>query len=122
MSVTLSVKEIIKATKGKLLQGDPRVRVKGVSIDSRNFKPRELFVAIIGENYDGHAFVSQVERSASAVVISRQDVTFRTRIPVIRVQDTAKALGRIALAHRKKFNIPIIAITGSSGKTTTKDM
>ncbi len=122
MSVALSAGEIIKATKGKLLQGDPRARVKGVSIDSRNFKTGELFVAIKGENHDGHAFVGQIERSASAVVVSRKDLTFKTKIPVIFVKDTTEALGRIAFAHRKKFKIPVIAITGSSGKTTTKDM
>lgn len=122
MSVALTVAEIIRAAKGKLLHGDPTVKVKGVSIDSRNFKKGELFVAIKGENHDGHTFAGQIEKSASAIVVSRKDLRFKTKIPVILVKDTTEALGKIALAHRKKFNIPIIAITGSSGKTTTKDM
>lgn len=122
MSLNLTIQEILEATDGVLLQGKMSARAGNVSIDSRTFKKGELFVAITGTNFDGHDFIKAVAPKASAVMVSKPDVALPGNKPVIYVKDTVKALGQIALAHRKTFHIPVVAITGSSGKTTTKDM
>ncbi len=118
-----SIKEIIKATQGALLSGKGSIKIKGVSIDSRTAKPGDVFIAIKGEKFDGHDFIAQVIRkSAAALVVSESIKISDKRIPVIRVDDTTKALGSLARFHRDRFSIPVIAITGSAGKTTTKEM
>ncbi len=122
MPLNFTVQDILVATDGVLLQGRPSVRVKAVSTDTRAFKKGALFLAIKGENFDGHNFIGKVAAKACAVIVSRPDIRLSQDKPVIYVKDTVKALGEIAAAHRHKFRIPVIAITGSSGKTTTKDM
>lgn len=100
-----------------------------VSIDSRSMPDGAVFFAIRGEQRDGHDFVPEASKRAGAVVVDQRwwnecgsvkktDI----RSPIIIVDDTVKALGNLARLHRRKFNIPILAITGTSGKTTTKDM
>lgn len=124
----LRVEEILKAVKGKLLSGDPRMRVSGVSTDSRKIRRRELFFAIKGERFDGHNFIPQaVDKGAAAVIIQRAikglPCSGKGKQPAcIRVADTRAALGDLARFYRQRFNIPVIAITGSNGKTTTKEM
>lgn len=118
----LTIETILKATKGVLLQEGKLLQVKGVSINSRTFKRGYAFVAIKGERFDGHRFVmAAVRKGASAVIVS-QSVSVPKTISVIKVQDTTKALGQMARAHRQQFSIPIIALTGSAGKTTTKEL
>ncbi|PCI38371.1 MAG: UDP-N-acetylmuramoyl-tripeptide--D-alanyl-D-alanine ligase [Thiotrichales bacterium] len=92
------------------------------SIDSRTINPGEIFVAIKGEHFDGHNFIKDaIEKGASAVVM--QDVVhFQNQIPKILVKDTSLALGQMAKIWRSQFNIPVVAITGSCGKTSTKEM
>ncbi len=93
----------------------------GVSTDSRSVKVGELFVALSGENFDGHAFVTRAaERGAAAALVSR--VVPEAKIPQILVGDTRLALGRLAQAWRQRFQIPVLALTGSNGKTTVKEM
>ncbi len=117
------LKDIIKAVNGRMIKGALDVSVKGVSIDSRGIKKGELFLAIKGENFDGHRFIQQaIVKGASAVIISKKKISVKADIPIVYVKDTTIALGLIAHLHRCKFNIPIIAITGSAGKTTTKEM
>jgi UDP-N-acetylmuramoyl-tripeptide--D-alanyl-D-alanine ligase len=99
--------------------GDPIFT--GVSTDSRSVNAGELFVALTGENFDGHAFVARAaERGAAAALVSRMfaDVA----IPQLLVTDTRLALGRLAQAWRRRFAIPVLALTGSNGKTTVKEM
>ena len=118
----LTVKEILKATRGKLVQGNPATVVKRVSTDSRDAQKGDLFIALIGDNFDGHDFIVQaVKKQASALVVSKK-IAVPDNIPVISVPDTAKALGNIAQFYRKSFRIPVIAVTGSTGKTTAKEM
>ncbi len=118
-----TLKEIIAATHGVLIQGDQRVNVQRVSSDSRTTQTGDLFIAIKGEHFDGHAFVKKVHhRHAAAVIVSNPALIFPKKLSVILVKDTVKAFGHIARAHRDKFKIPIIAVTGSTGKTTTKEM
>ena len=93
----------------------------GVSTDSRSVEAGQLFVALNGNNFDGHAYVTcAAERGAAAALVSRAiaDVT----IPQILVSDTRTALGRLAQVWRRRFPIPVLALTGSNGKTTVKEM
>ena len=90
-----------------------------VSTDSRNLQPGDLFIALRGEKFDGGTYAAQALRQGAVGVVldARQapDVS-----PAIRVEDTRLALGKLAAAWRNRFTLPIIAITGSNGKTTVK--
>ncbi|MBI4777859.1 UDP-N-acetylmuramoyl-tripeptide--D-alanyl-D-alanine ligase [Candidatus Desantisbacteria bacterium] len=132
--IPINIDEILTATKGELVCGDREWFLDaGVSIDSRLILPGQLFIAIKGENFDGHDFIGEViDKGASGVIFSdelgiEQNST-QTRMSVlqgvcaIRVKDTTAALGHLAAYYRNKFDIPIIGITGSNGKTTTKEM
>jgi len=89
-----------------------------VSIDTRSLQPNDLFVAITGANFDGHDFIGEAtEKGACAVITDRPVVT---PLPQLQVVDTAQALGLLAQHHRAQFTIPIIGITGSCGKTSTR--
>lgn len=119
---TMTVGEIYRAIGGRLWQGDEGVKVAHVSIDSRNIKQGNLFFALQGERFDAHDYVDQaVAGGASAIVVSRA-VTVDSRVPVIGVKDTLSGLQALAAYHRRQFAVPVLGITGSSGKTTTKDM
>ncbi|MFH1458320.1 MAG: UDP-N-acetylmuramoyl-tripeptide--D-alanyl-D-alanine ligase [Candidatus Omnitrophota bacterium] len=119
------VEELLKATQGKFVSGKRDACVKGVSIDSRTLKRGEAFIAIKGRNYDGHCFVNEAIKKGSNVIIFKKPF-LRTKpkdeITFIEVKDTVRALGGIARFHRQRFDIPVIAVTGSNGKTTTKEM
>lgn len=126
----LTIKEILKSTGGRLIKGKITNRISGVSIDSRTIKQNELFVAIKGRRFDGHSFIEQaIFRGAGAIIFSNSHVRVPTSIfkapnviSMVRVKDTVYALGALAYYHRRRFKIPVIAITGSNGKTTTKEM
>jgi UDP-N-acetylmuramoyl-tripeptide--D-alanyl-D-alanine ligase len=106
---------------GELVGDGSRVAV-GVSTDSRTLREGELFVAIRGDSFDGHDFVEQaVARGAAALLVS-QPSAGAGALPVICVDDTLAALGALAHGHRFDFAGPVVAITGSNGKTTTKEM
>jgi UDP-N-acetylmuramoyl-tripeptide--D-alanyl-D-alanine ligase len=98
---------------------------RGISIDSRSIKANQIFWALKGEKYDGHDFlVEAVKNGAAAVIIDRRHAhTIRDiGVPAVVVPDTLLALQNMAALHRNKFNIPILAITGTNGKTTSKEM
>ena len=102
------------------VQGD--ASFTGVSTDSRNIGPGELFIALNGENFDGHAYLEKAQaRGAAAALVSREIKT-AVLLPQIVVTDTLLALGQLAKAWRNRFTIPVLALTGSNGKTTTKEM
>jgi UDP-N-acetylmuramoyl-tripeptide--D-alanyl-D-alanine ligase len=118
-----TINEILEASKGTLVQGPARGRVCRVCIDSRIVKKGELFIAIKGEVFDGHDFIDAVFAKGVRVLIVHKPVKIKDpKISVIRVEDTIRALGDIARFHRLRFKIPVIALTGSAGKTTTKEM
>jgi len=103
----------------------PQTVFTGLSTDSRKIRPGELFWALSGERYDGHDFaLKAVERGAAGVVVQKDRLPpSGSRIPiVISVNDTLKALGDLAGWWRRQYDIRVVAITGSSGKTTTKEM
>ncbi len=137
--MNLTLFDIQKAARGEFLQGQTAEKIHGVSINSRNIKSGDLFIAIPGKRFDGHDFVREaVDRGARAIVISKsiRQLNHRksghyshsighngySRVPIIRVPDTTRALGDIARMYRNQFAIPVIAVTGSAGKTTTKEM
>lgn len=94
---------------------------QGASIDTRTLRSGQIYIALVGENFDGHQFIPQaIAKGASAIVVSQQQQ--HLTIPQIVVDDTTRALGQLAKLWRQQFNIPVVAITGSCGKTTTKEM
>ena len=98
---------------------------QAVSIDTRTMPAGALFIAIIGKNFDGHDFVLEAQqRGAVAAIVNRDfnSQSLPSKFPIIFVQDTRWALGQLAKFHREKFKVPVIAVTGSCGKTTTKTM
>ncbi len=132
-----TLKEVLKATAGKLISGKKDLSFKGISTDSRTIKKGSLFIPLIGKNYDGHNFIQEAfKRGAVGTLTSKSQIPnskFQTNYKlqitnykkdkvIIKVKDTLNALHNIASSHRKKFKIPIIGVTGSSGKTTTKEM
>ncbi len=93
----------------------------GLCIDSRQIKPGNLFVAIKGELFDGHHFINDVIANGAAAIVCHQ-MTPDVTVPQLVVPDTVKALASIATAHRQKLSSDVIALTGSNGKTTVKEM
>lgn len=125
----LTVKDIVEATGGRLARGVEGADVTGVSIDSRSILPGDAFVAISGENFDGHSFVpAALKNGAGCVVIevaaeqSLANSGMEASTNVIVVEDTIRALGDLAARIRADYKRPVIAVGGSSGKTTTKEM
>lgn len=110
-------------TLANVLQGEmsgKNVTYNMVSTDTRTLQPGDLFVALTGPNFDGHDFIATAkEKNAAAALVSKQ---IPSEIPILHVEDTRKALGKMAKFHRNQFDLPIVAITGSCGKTTTKTM
>ncbi len=99
--------------------------IRGVSIDSRSLKANQVFWALRGPNFDGHDFIKDaIRKGAAALAIDKTNVhrINGTTIPVFVVPDSLTALQQLAEGHRRKFSIPILAITGTNGKTTTKEM
>ncbi len=126
----ITLDELTKVVQGEIQSGpyqDDQL-IRGISIDSRNIEKGNLFLAIPGERFDGHQFVKQAtEKGAQAAVIAKHkkhtiDQEVFNKTAVILVEDTKKALRDIAYWHRQKFDIPAVAVTGTNGKTTTKDM
>ncbi len=125
-----TLSEILKATGGELLCGDQTRGFAKASIDSRNISPGDLFVAIIGEVHDGHGFANDVvEQGVGGLVVAKEKTgdlpisAWQTQnITCVAVSDTTQALGDLAAFHRARTSTALVAITGSNGKTTTRQM
>lgn len=117
------VAALLLATGGRLLGISPVATFGVVSTDTRAIRPGDIFVALVGERFDGHDFVaSALASGAGALVVSRAPQPLPS-VPVVLVEDTLKALGDLAAFHRATLrNLCVVAITGSSGKTTVKEM
>jgi UDP-N-acetylmuramoyl-tripeptide--D-alanyl-D-alanine ligase len=116
--------ELTGVTGGRWIGAPPR-DVEGVGIDTRKFQAGALFVAIKGDRFDGHDFVAAAAQAgaAAAVVAEERAAAFGTPpIPLLAVRDTVAALGSLARFHRLRFDLPVVAVTGSNGKTTTREM
>lgn len=123
----LKIEEILKATGGKLICGRRSLPIKDFSLDSRTLKKGDGFIAIKGNNFDGHWFIKKaIEQGAGCIIaqtkFEEELVDKAQDSALIEAADSIKALGDIAYYKRNKFNLPIIAISGSNGKTTTKEM
>jgi len=120
----LTFREISKALSVPLPQSSLGNKIiKGISIDSRTTKKGDLFIALEGRRFDGHSFVKEaLKRGAQAALVSKRIPALKEEISVIKVKDTLKALGDIASYYRSKYNVKVVGVTGSNGKTTTKEM
>ncbi|MBV9080196.1 MAG: UDP-N-acetylmuramoyl-tripeptide--D-alanyl-D-alanine ligase [Elusimicrobia bacterium] len=122
----MTVREAMHALQGRLILGDPRTEITGACIDSRHLEPNCLFFALKGERVDGHDFaLSAARQGAAGVVVSRMDWLkgeSKLAAAVIEVKDTEAALKALAAAVRRSFKGPVVGVTGSNGKTTTKEM
>jgi UDP-N-acetylmuramoyl-tripeptide--D-alanyl-D-alanine ligase len=117
--VSFSLGEIALATTGSLGDAPPDLRIAGVSTDTRGDVRGRLFVALVGEHFDGHAYVSKAARGGARAVLVEREVD-DPGIPVIRVGSTLTALRDLAHAHRRRWAGTVVAVAGSAGKTTTK--
>ena len=116
-----SLREAAALIPGASVLGDDSATFDRVSTDSRTAGPGDLFVALKGERFDAHDFLREVaNRHVSAVLVSRSPGDWR--MPALRVDDTRTALGALARGWRRRFAIPLVAVTGSNGKTTVKEM
>ncbi len=125
----VKLSEIIDAAEGKLCYGDENnidsIYVTSVSSSSNDIEEGALFVPIIGERVNAHKFIKQAFEAGAIVSLASDDVA-ETEVPegkyVIHVDDTLKAIQKVAAWYRRKFDIPVVGVTGSVGKTTTKEM
>jgi UDP-N-acetylmuramoyl-tripeptide--D-alanyl-D-alanine ligase len=126
-SPIFTVPEVLKATGGVLLSGPPDNTFYGITTDSRQVSYGNLFVALKGEKFDGHDFVQTAQEQGAAGILVQDETKVNIakknkKITIIKVVDTLQALGDLAQDYRRRFSIPVIGLTGSSGKTTTKEM
>ena len=121
---TIKLQNVVNAVQGTVLSGDiNNKQILSVATDSRETMPQGLFVAIKGENTDGHKYIGGASKNgAIAALVSDELDEYIEGVVYIKVQDTIKGLQDLATWYRSLFNIPVVAITGSVGKTTTKDM
>lgn len=119
----VTIKDIVKSTSGRLIcGGSDKTIFTGVSIDSRTAKKGELFIAIKGKCYDGHDFIRAALKNADGALVSNSSLEFDKDKTVIYVEDTLKALQDMALYKRVEREVVVVGITGTNGKTTTKEM
>jgi len=115
--------DIAAATRGRLAGGRPEVSIASISTDSRTIRPGELFIALVGDRFDGHGFVADAfARGAAAVVVEAGRLPDgRAHQPAVVVENTTRALQDVARANRERYTCTVVAVTGSNGKTTTKE-
>lgn len=116
----LFLSEIISSMCATAINYEQDFVVKGVSTDTRSIKKGDIYIALKGDLYDGHDFVSVAQAKGACAIVCSSNV--ESALPVLKVHDTLRALQNFAAYYRSKFSIPVVAITGSNGKTTTKDM
>ncbi|MDX1518774.1 MAG: Mur ligase family protein, partial [Gammaproteobacteria bacterium] len=116
--ISMNLQQAAASVNGRL-QGEDSI-FTGCSTDTRSLQSGELFIALKGERFDGHAFVEQAIRSGAtaAMVETLPEPT----LPAIVVEDCRRAMGNLAQYWRRQFQIPLVAVTGSNGKTTVKEM
>jgi len=125
--VSMTVGDIARACGGTLTAGDPEATIENISSDSRELGDRSLFIPLVGEHFDGHDFIPKLvsEGKISAFLSMIDDHTAlaaRSGVTSIECADTLKALGAIAAGHRQSLGLTVVAITGTNGKTTTKEL
>ena len=118
----MKVKDILKITNGKLICGDENIEINDFSKDTREIKDGDTYIAIKGERFDGNDFWQNAVDSGAKVCIVSKDIGAINGVAIIKVEDTLKALQDIASYKRMQYDIPVVAVTGSVGKTSTKDL
>lgn len=118
----MRVEEVIKACNGELIAGDMNTSIKRFCTDTRKIEKDDFFVALSGENFDGHDYIMQAFLKGAMGCISSKEIKNPGDKIVIKTADTKKAFLDISGMYRDKFNIPFIAVTGSIGKTTIKEL
>lgn len=125
----MNILEVVEAVRGKVLHYNElsdsalnRMTISSVSTNSREIGGNGLFVPIIGEKVDGHSFIEDAYRNGAVACFTSRDEVYHEGLVCIRVEDTLRALQDLARCYREQFNIPVIGITGSVGKTSTKEM
>jgi UDP-N-acetylmuramoyl-tripeptide--D-alanyl-D-alanine ligase len=113
--------ELLAATGGRWLDAPPAA-VTGVSTDTRTLAPGAVFVALVGERFDGHAFLAAAARAGAAAAVVADATADAAGLPRLAVADPLAALGALARHHRLRFTLPVVGVTGSNGKTTTREM
>ncbi len=116
-----SAEELAAATGGRWLDTPPAA-AEGVSTDTRTIAPGSAFVALRGERFDAHAFLAEAARAGAACAVVSEPDADAGGLPRLFVGDTLTALGAIAHHHRRRFDLPVVGVTGSNGKTTTREM
>ena len=118
----LTLRDVYAALDYGSASGGESVVFSGISTDTRSLQPGDLFVALMGPQTDGHQHIAAALRTGAAGLIVSQPVVASPSIPVLRVPDTQVAYGLLARFWRDRFDIPVIGVTGSVGKTTVKEM
>jgi UDP-N-acetylmuramoyl-tripeptide--D-alanyl-D-alanine ligase len=122
----MKIDEMIKVTKGRVVSVGPGAEIDpaGISIDSRTIKEGQFFLPIKGVNFNGEEFIDAAFKNGAIGTFTAQHTTHNTQRDkiIIRVKDTTDALQRLAHHNRMRFNVPVVGVTGSNGKTTVKDM
>lgn len=119
----ITVKELLAAVHGELLQGEGTAQILGVNTDSRTVKSGEVFLPLVGERFDGHDYIEKaISAGAEGCLCARVPETLLPGKFYIKVSDTLLALKDLAAWYRAQFSIPFVQVTGSVGKTTTKEM
>ena len=126
MQDNFSIQEIVKATQGRLIGKIPHISSISpyqICTDTRNLQKGDLFVALVGKNFDGHQFVEESsEKGACGAIVSEPIYPPRRDFFLLQVKDTLHALQELAKYHQRRLSLPLIAVTGSNGKTTVKEM
>jgi UDP-N-acetylmuramoyl-tripeptide--D-alanyl-D-alanine ligase len=122
-SASLTLSDLLAASAGRLLgPADRALELDSVSIDSRTLAPGALFVAIKGPRFDGHEFLAAAAGRGARAALVERELAAPAGLALVRVADTRLALGELAREWRRRLAPPVVAVTGSVGKTTTKDM
>lgn len=126
MNIQITVKDIINVTKGKLIYGNENEICENFSRNTKEVKQGDIYIGFKGEIYDGGVFYEEAfSNGAKGCIINEIEGLKLKEVEnkfIIQVEDTVKAIGQIAIYKREKYNIPVIAVTGSVGKTSTKDI
>lgn len=118
----MNIDVLLNIIDGKYLNEGIKRKINDIKIDSRKINRNDAFVALIGTNFDGHDFIKEVLKRKPSVIIVCKKIDITTKVPIILVEDTYDALIKIGSFFRCKYDIPVVAVTGSVGKTTTKEI
>lgn len=120
--IPIYLAEIARVTGGEIVQGDPGAVFTSVSTDTRTIEAGDLFFALRGENYDAHSFLDRAVSAGAGGLVVNRGTDLPTDIPVLLVADTLSALQSLAASNRARSGVFLVGVTGSTGKTTTKDI